>query len=297
MTATRTGRSGPASLTVPSRASRSRREPRRCSRGRRRPSAPASIPGRRRRRPPGGRHGWRARERSHRPPRRRPQRPRSRATHRGTRPGTRAARREDPRVRGREGGPGPGRRAHVGWHGETYCAEVCGSVRRCLRGQHPAFLGAGWNPRLLVVWGRGWSLAGQTANRVPSTMGRRRAQPGGLEIALPKTKGAGMTRRRPVAFLATLGALALTVVALAGCGGGGSKASTAPASPKTAGGAPATVGVANVGLGKILVNSHGRTLYLFTKDSGTTSACSGACAVNWPPLRASGKPTLGSGAG
>jgi len=107
-----------------------------------------------------------------------------------------------------------------------------------------------------------------------------------------------MTRRRPIAFLATLAALPLAVVALAGCGGG-SKASappTTPASPTTANGAPATVGVANVGLGKILVNSHGRTLYLFQKDSGTTSACSGACAVNWPPLRANGKPTLGSGA-
>ena len=103
-----------------------------------------------------------------------------------------------------------------------------------------------------------------------------------------------MTRRRHIGFLATLTALPLTVVALAGCGGG-SKAST-PASPTTANGAPATVGVANVGLGKILVNSHGRTLYLFQKDSGTTSACSGACAVNWPPLRANGKPTLGSGA-
>jgi len=105
-----------------------------------------------------------------------------------------------------------------------------------------------------------------------------------------------MTRRKPVAFLATLIALPLTVVALAGCGGGGNKASTTPVAPKTANGAPATVGVANVGLGKILVNSRGRTLYLFQKDSGTTSACSGACAVNWPPLRASGKPTLGSGA-
>ena len=117
-----------------------------------------------------------------------------------------------------------------------------------------------------------------------------------LEIALPKTKGASMTRRKPIAFLATLATLPLTVVALAGCGGGGSKASAPPASPKTASGAPATVGVANVGLGKVLVNSHGRTLYLFGKDSGTTSTCSGACAVNWPPLRASGKPTLGNGA-
>ena len=73
-----------------------------------------------------------------------------------------------------------------------------------------------------------------------------------------------MTRRRHIGFLATLTALPLTVVALAGCGGGGSKA--APAPPKTASGGPATVGVANVALGKILVNSQGRTLYLFQKD-------------------------------
>ena len=104
-----------------------------------------------------------------------------------------------------------------------------------------------------------------------------------------------MTRRQPIAILATLVALPLTVISLAGCGGS-SKASGTPASPTTASGGRATVGVANVGLGKILVNSRGRTLYLFKKDTSTTSTCLGACAVNWPPLRASGKPTLGSGA-
>ena len=104
-----------------------------------------------------------------------------------------------------------------------------------------------------------------------------------------------MTRRQPIAILATLAALPLTVISLAGCGGS-SKASGTPASRTTASGGRATVGVANVGLGKILVNSQGRTLYLFKKDTSTTSTCLGACAVNWPPLRASGKPTLGSGA-
>jgi predicted lipoprotein with Yx(FWY)xxD motif len=104
-----------------------------------------------------------------------------------------------------------------------------------------------------------------------------------------------MTRRQPIAILATLAALPLTVISLAGCGGS-SKASGTPASPTTASGGPATVGVANVGLGKILVNSQGRTLYLFKKDTSTTSTCLGACAVNWPPLRASRKPTLSSGA-
>jgi predicted lipoprotein with Yx(FWY)xxD motif len=92
-----------------------------------------------------------------------------------------------------------------------------------------------------------------------------------------------------------LGALLLlTALAAAGCGSGSSNASSGP--PKTAGGRTATVGLSNASLGSILVNSRGRTLYLFTRDSGATSTCSGACAVNWPPLRASGKPTIGSGA-
>ena len=29
---------------------------------------------------------------------------------------------------------------------------------------------------------------------------------------------------------------------------------------------------------------EGRTLYVFTRDSGTMSECSGACAVNWPAV-------------
>jgi predicted lipoprotein with Yx(FWY)xxD motif len=56
------------------------------------------------------------------------------------------------------------------------------------------------------------------------------------------------------------------------------------------------VSVANSGLGKILVNSQGLTLYLFQADTGTTSSCLGACAAAWPPLRATGQPTAGNGA-
>jgi predicted lipoprotein with Yx(FWY)xxD motif len=52
----------------------------------------------------------------------------------------------------------------------------------------------------------------------------------------------------------------------------------------------------NRALGKILVDSNGRTLYLFTKDSGTKSACVGMCATPWPPLLANGTPKAGSGA-
>ena len=101
--------------------------------------------------------------------------------------------------------------------------------------------------------------------------------------------------KRAFTFPAGGALLLLAALAVAGCGGGGNSNASSGA-PKTASGAAATVGVSNEGLGNILVNSKGRTLYLFTRDSGTMSECSGACAVNWPPLRATGKPTIGSGA-
>src|SRR3954454_3541234 len=112
------------------------------------------------------------------------------------------------------------------------------------------------------------------------------------------TKGVSMIRSKPIRFLAGAAALPLVALAVAGCGGGNGGSSTAAASgpPKTASGQTATVGTASGGsLGTILVDSQGRTLYLFEKDSGTKSACCGACATNWPPLRDSGKPTAGTG--
>jgi predicted lipoprotein with Yx(FWY)xxD motif len=56
------------------------------------------------------------------------------------------------------------------------------------------------------------------------------------------------------------------------------------------------VGVASSSLGRILVDAHGRTLYLFARDKKGKSACSGACAAYWPPLIASGKPHAVAGA-
>ena len=56
------------------------------------------------------------------------------------------------------------------------------------------------------------------------------------------------------------------------------------------------VGVASSGLGRILVNDRGRTLYLYAKDAHGKSACNGQCAGFWPPLIASGKPVATAGA-
>ena len=91
-------------------------------------------------------------------------------------------------------------------------------------------------------------------------------------------------------------ALTACVVGVAACGGGGGSAATgatksAPASKPAAG---VTVKVSTTKLGRILTDGSGRTLYLFEKDKGSRSTCSGACASIWPPLTAA---TGGAGHG
>jgi predicted lipoprotein with Yx(FWY)xxD motif len=55
------------------------------------------------------------------------------------------------------------------------------------------------------------------------------------------------------------------------------------------------VSTAKTSLGRILVNSRGHALYLFSKDRNGKSACAGMCATFWPPLIAAGKPRAGAG--
>jgi predicted lipoprotein with Yx(FWY)xxD motif len=95
----------------------------------------------------------------------------------------------------------------------------------------------------------------------------------------------------------------LFAVVLAACGSSGSKtsstATTTASSPATTTAAASGVAVnaAKTSLGTVLVDSQGRTLYHFTKDSATQIACTGNCAVTWPPVTVpSGQqPSAGSG--
>lgn len=93
---------------------------------------------------------------------------------------------------------------------------------------------------------------------------------------------------RLLAFSA--GAVAVAALA-AGCGssssGSSSSSSTSP-SPATS---SAGLHTENSKYGQILVNGSGRTLYLLTADSGTTSSCYNECAGIWPPDTQSGAAT------
>jgi predicted lipoprotein with Yx(FWY)xxD motif len=106
-----------------------------------------------------------------------------------------------------------------------------------------------------------------------------------------------MTRRRNI-ILAPALAVPIIAVAIAGCGGSSgnanaSQSTTTTKQPSASGGA--TVNVRSTSLGKILVDSRGRSLYLFEKDTGPKSTCFGACASLWPPFRTNGKPNAGTG--
>jgi predicted lipoprotein with Yx(FWY)xxD motif len=67
----------------------------------------------------------------------------------------------------------------------------------------------------------------------------------------------------------------------------GSSGSSSPAA------SGAAISTRSTGIGTVLVNAQGRTLYWFAKDTPAMSNCTGSCATYWPPLM--GKPTAASG--
>jgi predicted lipoprotein with Yx(FWY)xxD motif len=91
-----------------------------------------------------------------------------------------------------------------------------------------------------------------------------------------------------VAAGAGLSSLAVLGLSISHSGPNASAVSTSPAST--------VVETRDTGLGQILVDTQGRTLYLFAKDTGPTSTCEGSCASYWPPVPVSGLPHAAGGA-
>lgn len=115
--------------------------------------------------------------------------------------------------------------------------------------------------------------------------------------------------RQLFAFL-MLPAVALTLV---GCGGSSSSSSSTSSAPATSTAAAptgstsssSTPAAASVkiesktipGLGPVLVNAQGHTLYVFAPDNHKKVTCVGPCASIWPPVKlTAGAKAVGSGA-
>jgi predicted lipoprotein with Yx(FWY)xxD motif len=100
-------------------------------------------------------------------------------------------------------------------------------------------------------------------------------------------------------FVIALGFFMLMFLAACGnsgtTGGGpyGGNTNTNPTTvPSTSGNSAAAIQTATVTVKgqseTVLTNTQGLTLYYFTADSATQSACSGSCAKIWPPLLSTG---------
>jgi predicted lipoprotein with Yx(FWY)xxD motif len=85
-------------------------------------------------------------------------------------------------------------------------------------------------------------------------------------------------------------AVALGLLALAGCGSSPNGSGSASGSSSSSGGgaAGAVLRTSDSALGTIVVAGSGRTVYVFDKDTaaGGTSSCSGACLQKWPAVAA-----------
>jgi predicted lipoprotein with Yx(FWY)xxD motif len=100
------------------------------------------------------------------------------------------------------------------------------------------------------------------------------------------SKRTGRTRLvAPAAALAAAASLGLTgavvpsVGAVAGAAGSSGKVHAAKVS----------------GVGTVLVDGAGRTLYAFAPDKQSAPTCAGTCASLWPPVYTSGTPVAGHG--
>ena len=108
-----------------------------------------------------------------------------------------------------------------------------------------------------------------------------------------------MTTMRNVPLRAglTLAAVALAAAACSSAAGGSGPApgsGTAPA--RGASNAATTITTKNGPDGTYLTDRAGDSLYLWEKDTPGHSACSGACAAAWPPVKAAGQVTASGGA-
>jgi predicted lipoprotein with Yx(FWY)xxD motif len=106
------------------------------------------------------------------------------------------------------------------------------------------------------------------------------------EPEAPTNKAMSAVRGRSVVLAVAVLALVMTSCASkkpAASGGGGG-----------AGGSIATTSVS--GVGTVLVNAQGRTLYYLMTDNHSQPTCTGSCASTWPPMIVSGSvPAAGSG--
>jgi predicted lipoprotein with Yx(FWY)xxD motif len=90
-------------------------------------------------------------------------------------------------------------------------------------------------------------------------------------------------RRRLLLLVAAVAGVGITATA---CGSGAASTGTygGPANPAPSAKTVAAISTHSTKLGNVLAGPDGRSVYLFEKDHGMASSCSGACASVWPAV-------------
>ena len=123
--------------------------------------------------------------------------------------------------------------------------------------------------------------------------------------------GNSMVKRMsaPARVAAGVGGAVGVAMLVAACSSGSSSSAAAPAAPASSAAAPASsaggasasgggtvITTASSSAGTFLTNGSGRAVYLWVKDTGDASTCTGACAGAWPPVTATGTVTAAGSA-
>ena len=108
----------------------------------------------------------------------------------------------------------------------------------------------------------------------------------------------------PAKLAATVGGAVGVAVLAAACASGSSSSTGAAAPASSAASAPSSAASGSAAVIKtasssgdtFLTDGSGRAVYLWAKDTGDASTCSGACAGAWPPVTTTGAPTASGSA-
>lgn len=86
------------------------------------------------------------------------------------------------------------------------------------------------------------------------------------------------------------------VILAAACSSGSSSSTPVSASSAAAASGGTVITTATSSAGTFLTDGSGRAVYLWAKDTGDASMCTGACAGGWPPVTTTGAPTASGSA-
>ena len=95
--------------------------------------------------------------------------------------------------------------------------------------------------------------------------------------------------------LMTLAGIALAATACGGSSSGGGGTQTVNTGSGGSSASASDLQTHSGPDGKFMTDDQGRTVYIFSKDTSTTSTCSGDCAKEWPPYKEDGSQVVFKG--